>query len=1162
MVAACCAIPSYSAKPLTLVNTNQHAGRFPVAVHSDAAEGRKGQLALLVQGRRYPADRIGEGPEGIVALVELPTLGAAPVTVVAGPCAPVMPLIEQADRFTIRTDVGSATFSPTMGLVAIAHEKRQLALRLSDAQGHYRIIFRGSVCTVVKSATRTFIVWRNGQVRLLSSTPVTVEPPTADAHVYACKHALGYRVCQVTGPGRWIIRDESNQALHVESPREWAEFYDASRKVGLWVKNMAWEGTDVIDAAGAIRYAIPSSAQRLVLDLRPITTVEGGEDAYRRCFPVLTFAGNTAILPAWSNPAYRIEAHDENGNGLDLRADRYVCYDNDRRVSAFAFRRHHLLGYLPHGKNTALADDDLATPALLCEDWNRDGRYFDGPVWLGGYLHQDRVFRGQAGWGAGDIPRDPFYQRPWGTCVSAYDLDGDGDSDIHTQYPNFYFDLEDRLIGHSLAVNPWRGTCSSAGPSWPVQQRGTGVSWGSGGLTRSYQGYESEEGESQLSFNLDDTTRAPEAKLRMTGQNWGNWRDLVGLRWNRFCMANLDGKSDEELNGHYSWDIQFQTGREIQDYTDTGDCFRYCNRFTLTDRWGHHLKLRMWEVPPDWDGKKLTMRYLPKERTTEMHSHAPWKGIAVHWYPKLLGIFEAEGVLGEPADEGMEPWALSYALARRWEVRTTPKPHGEPITIYYSPLMGGFHFKGAEFSHVNAPASWSGTTIDWSVKSRVRDHAILPYTVANVLNGDLYADPYRLRIWGGLFLCAWDTDRDDYFDTYLYDETNDGLTDRVLSYQRHGELLSLTTADGVTAWRQTITFTDQPFLLENYPAISRLYREGNRHEPMVTALTLAQDGLPAYERQSPGIAVHLAAEWLPVAGVDAYHSGPDGYTWTDFRDGGLLRLGGELSQRRFRLTTITGPYTRESLQPLSVLVISRFDRMLTLAELAALEEWLRHGGRLLVLNATESAEERLLLNALTGRFGIRFTNRVLEKRTARWRQPHYGENTYRDMRHPAEWNRVTHFSSTPASWLTGVNYLSFTGTALAVTDDAVARLSYDGQPVIAERQVGTGRVCVSGASFFVNRYLCYPLTNDGAYTENRLLLQRLTAHLTDGIAVPRVLQLTSLAGRHTVTLSGKGGRVRFPGVRAISECTLDGKALASAGSLTVPPGAHRIELSE
>jgi len=32
----------------------------------------------------------------------------------------------------------------------------------------------------------------------------------------------------------------------------------------------------------------------------------------------------------------------------------------------------------------------------------------------------------------------------------------------------------------------------------------------------------------------------------------------------------------------------------------------------------------------------------------------------VHWYPKLLGIFEAEGILGEPADEGMEPWALGY----------------------------------------------------------------------------------------------------------------------------------------------------------------------------------------------------------------------------------------------------------------------------------------------------------------------------------------------------------------------------------------------------------------------------------------------------------------------------------------------------------------------
>jgi hypothetical protein len=1172
------------AQTLTLVNPNQHDGVFPVFIKIAPEDVPSGELSLVVGGKRYPAARLSIENDAIVALVPMPELGSVQATIVPAtaemripnprkprpyanrrgtiPAAAVSPMVvsESGGLISVSIEDGTLTF----GQNGIAYQLRgeTLPVNIAGKAEAYRVEQQSAVCTVVASPSAFYLVWRDGRMRVYSKKAVVLQRPTPNSEIYVSSHATGLRACQITGDGRWIFRGMYDTVRKLTAPREWFAYVDNQRQLGLWVKNAAWDAADTLDFTRAtVTSPLPSTGE-VVLDLAPIRSVDEAEQHYRTSMPLLAFQDNTAEVQGYDGKTYRIEAEDANDNGIDLRSDHFTFYQDGTRTCRLQCQPHHVLAYLPGNNKGVLRDEDLREPRLLLEDWNRDGRYFDGPLFTGGFLQQDRFFMGHLEPAPSDIFIDPFLKREWHTRTSAYDLDGDGDSDINAMGHYIYFDLEDRPIGHSLMFNPWKAVMAGRGPEWYIQQRGTGVSWGSTGDTRAYRGHWGEEGESQLSFNFEETTRAPEAKVRMTGENWGNYRDLVGLRWNRFVMANLDKKSDVELNGHYSWDIQFQTGREIQDYNDNGDCFRFCNMFTLKDKWGHEIKLRNWEVPPDWDGKKITWRYLPKHQTWEMHSHAPWKGIAVHWYPKLLGIFEAEDVLGEPADEGMEPWALSFGLSRRWEPRLKPKAHGEPITIYYSPLMGAHHFKGAAFSHVNAPASWAGTTIDWAQSNNFRDNLLAPYNCANLLNGDLYADPYRLRLWGGLFLCAWDTDADDYFDTYLYDESNDGLIDRVLACDVQKGLLELVHADGLTAWSQTISFTDQSFLLENYKAISEMYRKGYKHDPMVSAVQVNSAGQPTYEGEAPACYVTLSPEWLPKVGVDTYHGEAGKYDWTDFGPSGLLRLGGEFSQRRCTLVTLDKPFTHESLAPLQALVIARFDRMLTQHEAAVLDAWLHNGGRLLVLNPTEGDDERLLLNDLIGRYGIRFTDTVLEKRTERWRQPHYGENTIRDMRYPAAWNRVTHFSSDDPAVLQDVKYLSFVGATLSLDRDAKAWLAYDTQPIIGFQQVGKGEIIVCAASFGINKYLCFPTFNDGSYTENRLMLQRLADRLIANTGVPKVHAVVAGRSACTIELSGRGGTVRLPAIHGM-HVKVNGRpvALNAPGVLSLPGGSHRLEIA-
>jgi len=238
----------------------------------------------------------------------------------------------------------------------------------------------------------------------------------------------------------------------------------------------------------------------------------------------------------------------------------------------------------------------LGAPGRFAGRLNRDGRYFSGPLFWGGWLHQDRCFNGAPSpAGIGELYRDDLEGWPWDSMTRVFDLDGDGDGDVWQTGQEFYFDLDDRPIGCTLYFNPAQAQMETGWHTWSVHQRGTGVNWGSGGVTRSYDGHYCLEGESQLSFNLDPSTRAPEAKVRMTGENWGNRHDLGALRWNRFVMANLDGLTDEQLGSHYNWDIQFQTGRESRISMTPGDCFRYGNLFTLKDPWGHELPLRIWK---------------------------------------------------------------------------------------------------------------------------------------------------------------------------------------------------------------------------------------------------------------------------------------------------------------------------------------------------------------------------------------------------------------------------------------------------------------------------------------------------------------------------------------------------------------------------------------
>lgn len=908
----------------------------------------------------------------------------------------------------------------------------------------------------------------DGIVELEGKGPLTIQGPD-DCAMWCWKPYGGLGWTKTRGKGAFHFHGEQDIESRVLYARS------------LFPGEVTAVGTETGDAILLVRPEEPEA--QVGVNVSKATITLGEEGASRRFSLLLASSatearrlcvnGQAPFLVAGEGPIFegacpwgdnwKMRVEDINGNGPDFVSDVWTVTRGGAVRGRVAFGKAD--GALKAdffkdlNKDGKLDGIEAAYPVLRAMDWNGDGKVFEGPVFYGGFLQQDRCLWQQ---GEPDVI--------WDNGAEAYDLDGDGDWDIIRNDSALNLDYYDRDIGFHIRpcffdVVKQNRYDKPDGPQFMVMSWFliTHTAGGSPNMSGFREGGLYQISELHFSCKLDEQDPQPEAKFRAVaaGNIYADLYDTPAISMARLTMANLDRKP---RTSGYDWQIQFSSFREGQQPINMGEALHVERLVKYRDAFGHELKVRSPLIPSGaWKGEKLPFRQF--KRGWDNVDSCPWALMANASYPYVYCLFEPEGVEGEAANEGLHNWVIQRMLSRRWEVNPRGTDGKAPLTLYYSPLFGALQHKGARWGMVNAPHYW-----DNKLNRPGKDGT--PFCVGTGRSGGNLGDTHRHRLWGLLFLEERDLDGDGYFDFYLWDKENDGKPDTLLWHLKDRGVVRAWQPGHLAEWPMEVASDEVPYLLERYTDVARLYQKGLPVDPLVQRVAFDETGLPQVDGKTPEGAKKLDASAMSAVAVDAFHSGIAS-PWSEFRPEGLLRTASLLSAMGFRLTTLEGSWSAESLKGLRLLIVPAWKNPPSEAEWRALQGWLQSGGRLLMLNTTEDDDSAAVTSVLAEGWGIRSRDETLDRLAIVWRRPDYVRDEG-EMRACTAANRVDRFASSERGLFDGLHYLSFRGRPLTVRGGAGALLSYDGQALVAEARVGRGRVFVSDADWFSNRVLCHP----------------------------------------------------------------------------------------
>ncbi len=199
-----------------------------------------------------------------------------------------------------------------------------------------------------------------------------------------------------------------------------------------------------------------------------------------------------------------------------------------------------------------------------------------------------------------------------------------------------------------------------------------------------------------------------------------------------------------------------------------------------------------------------------------------------------------------------------------------------------------------------------------------------------------------------------------------------------------------------------------------------------------------------------------------VVALDGFHNNeskmPDHYTWEGTRMGGFSELGKVLKSLGAELRTVRERVTTESLKGVKVFLIvdpdtpaeTEHPQYIEDSEVDALEQWVRAGGRLVLLGNDKGNAEFEHLNRLAGRFGIQFLEETYPKVQGKGILVAKGEGPL--------------FAGAPEVYLVEVAPLKLSGEARPLLSD-------HGTPIMAEAVAGKGRVFALGDPWIYNEYI-------------------------------------------------------------------------------------------
>lgn len=795
--------------------------------------------------------------------------------------------------------------------------------------------------------------------------------------------------------------------------------------------------------------------------------------------------------------------------------------------------------------------EDILKPEIIVEDWNRDGAFFEGSLLAGGFLGADRAGRRVGDWSA------------------AWDLDGDRLGDVFAYNPSMLFNFKNTFISVlEVEIDPFAAHAAlHLRKGYDMQQYASHFSKS----PSSSQFVEEAPAGFEEHFFVD-LPADPESSFFPKGANFFYYT-IGGGDVNRLTMGRLSGHG-----GLRAWEIELDPVPADPEAVD----FQVVR---WKDAAGHELAMNTISVPETWDGKTLGPDgYL-----------AGWNAMATGTYKTkaLYATFSPPGSqMG--SSEGM------YGGAYTTQERIEADLDGGTYEIYYSPLMGDLHLKGADYGTYAVP---SGTEDFWLDINRFyhREAHLGPERFVGVEPAIRFREREAKRMEGPVFLSYTDQSGDGFFDSYLYDMDNDGLYDRILNHDKNAGLLQLRDDRFLTAWPEKVDFDVVRYLPENYTRLSELYQRGFPHPPLVACTSIGSGGIPVslrthpyFREVTPPAFVSLPDSWQVRVAVEAGLNPAGRFGWTDFRPDGLSRLGTLFVEQGLTQTQVDTPWSAGGLEGKDVLVLSHLSVTPSPEDLEALFDWVRQGGHLLV-GPGASTIQRLRFNAIGRTFDFRLEAERTERLTVKSHWVSLGPINRPDSRAalrktPGPWNRIEHFSAPAAPGLLGdFTALSFDGFSLEnLSDDWNLLLTYNQEgstkPLIAERAIGRGQVILLGVDWLSNRSIWHHESFERG-TQNERLVQRLVRRLTHGLPIPRVHSIWQDDATMRFEVSGKGGPVRFPrryqaratglahigndtelpAPRMLSHAEIDGSPLevreqGVLREITLPEGTHSITI--
>ena len=748
---------------------------------------------------------------------------------------------------------------------------------------------------------------------------------------------------------------------------------------------------------------------------------------------------------------------DMNNDG-DTQAIYQFGHDSagDRQVVIFGDMNHDANGYT---QNQVLDTTELLYPSARLHDWSKDGNFLEGSPFLGGYCQQD-WFEDQMV-GANNAYSDEPYNRAggqWGGMnlddfmdhiSKNYDLDGDGDMDleywlIRHQDPGYrtrmdgwnrlHADLGDNNLASGLVLDPTTGYIKMFfSECYQEINQNAGGWWGTHNkyLDQTYAD------PTVNGMFVADGHDYPQSWFDSDGDGYCNTRiyaEIPGLK--RYPDGAFDTRVMRmvfRLNNEYHPDIQhpmmtYSTAINalkwdgqilVMTFPRLNNGTEYYGRpwantpVTFTDPWGHSFKMLAVSIPLNWNGGAVSYSvksdgaYEIMEPGQSLWSFAYGRD----WDQYRMAFFENP-------NHGNRQGPETLSVGHRQEYNNDAS--SKPLGFYYSPLFGRVHLWDAEAGDYNHPTGSPTNT-----KLHFWDR-----------NDDQTADCYEVD--GGTFGAP-----DGVFDKRLWYENGwvtiaQGAAAIKFPYTYSPSKVDF-NLNQTAQWAQ-LQAQAEPFRQQwgTTAASGFLINKGAGLFGQVTYNGSVWSGAPAgYET--------LRADWTIKAGFDTYHAGNSSeYGLLLQAAGNSYSVFGSLMQSEIlTLQVVNQQFTPALLSSLKVLVIPALLQPLSVDEIQTLQSWVHAGGILYLINANIAAGDLANFTAAAQVFGVG----VGPDYSVPW-------GSWAPEAAPS------HYGCFDANLLAGTPWLYTSGVKLSGAGTAL--FSYDNQPIVLERPLGTGKVLVFG----------------------------------------------------------------------------------------------------